>query len=71
MHPNPFTAAYEFVEREVTRCQSLGRTLGAEQAAGARAVQLLELLDFHEYSMLHSPQPVADGSEEAELEAAD
>lgn len=57
MHPNPFTAAWEFVERERTRCQSLGRTRADEQAAGGRAVQILELLDFHEWHLLTSPDP--------------
>lgn len=59
MHPNPFTAAGEFVERELTRCQSLGRTRADEQAAGARLCQILELLDFHEWHQLHPPLPHA------------
>lgn len=73
MHPNPFTAASEFVDRELTRCQTIGRPRRDALSAGERLCQIAELLDFHEWQLLHSPTPYpmpADhGSEEDDVAA--
>lgn len=55
MHPNPFTAACEYVDRELTQA----RTRAEAQAVGARLVQIQELLDFHEWHQLHPASPHA------------
>jgi hypothetical protein len=50
-HPNPFTAAAEYVSIEL----SLARTRQHERSAAERLCQILELLDFHEFALLHDP----------------
>lgn len=68
MHAAPLSAAAEYIDRERT----LARDRSEQREAAARLCEVLELLDFTEWHLLHSPDPHRlDAREEAHDLAAD